>query len=865
MENDTFWSWNFRPNKIFVYLYVFLFVFVDGIKSQAETTTTTMSATTVQGGMKASAIETISTIEKVRSGKCRQGSFYHADGLTRYFECCETEMSIFDCYQECPCFNGGYCDHSTKTCRCPVGRTGDYCGRDCDTGHYGIECVEMCTCGGDAMCESVNGLCSCPEGNNCIRCMVGLYGPTCIIPCMCGVGIHCDENGNCLQEGVPDDGSSKDVAVALGVILGFLILMIFLILVYLLWKNRRDKRKSDYIGLTSSGDIPFDIGTGRDSVDLVESPLQAPRNLTGLMKYLNDRGQAQEGYVRQTSSMGNRELPNIPEADTSESIFLASDGTRQPVVEPISPTLTSGPSFDIPDSDIHQSCDWAVEAPPQDAPLQSGTTNKITPAPTTINNQITAPYIVINYSHEAGSNHETPVSSPSGSSLSIHSSHAGDHHLSSSNTLPVRRPFRSMSSPGSVFYKTNNADYDQLDRTLRKTSFTSGASSACESGSENSYDKLRTKQHRKMKKSSLKRKRHSLDKLAVKSRTEETDTESDQTPPMPSKPLRNFARIPLGKNLGSSSGSSPGSSDQQSMAHKGSPIKPPLSFPATDDAEKAHPYMVTSLKDCKPSNDGNNGGMNRKFEDVGYAKPVEKHKRDEAKKPLNHDYFVLSIKNDSSETSEDDSNDKEVASKEETLRNRTDDYEKPMVELQKPSQVSKDESASSEEEGTLDQRIPILQDHKEHSTKNGHARPRVDDYETPIEYLKREKEPDEYEQQMVELPKPPAVSKNDSASNSEGETMDQRTPMLQDKGYLTKNEEARPRVDDYETPMEFLRKETERRPDLAGIGDDEVESKARREVDMNKDQFKTTASSQHEQLDDCATPMNELMKPPHTE
>ena len=75
-----------------------------------------------------------------------------------------TFMYTLSC-TECPCFDGGYCDHKWKKCRCPPGRTGEYCQSRCNPGFYGIECVQLCTCAETASCDDVNGLCSCPEEN----------------------------------------------------------------------------------------------------------------------------------------------------------------------------------------------------------------------------------------------------------------------------------------------------------------------------------------------------------------------------------------------------------------------------------------------------------------------------------------------------------------------------------------------------------------------------------------------------------------------------------------------------------------------------------------------------------------------------
>ncbi len=174
----------------------------------------------------------------------------------------------------------------------------------------------------------------------------------------------------------------------------------------------------------------FIFSAGRDSVDLLEAPIQAPRNLSGLMKYLNHRQQSQRGYGRQPSNVG-RELPNIPEVDTTEPIFLASDGTKQPVAEPISPTLHSEPSFDVPDPTAVESCELAIEKPADEVPSAPDTTDQTLPSPSatsevatppttsemqqvpaelpTVNQ--TTPHIVIDFSHEPGSNHGTPESS----------------------------------------------------------------------------------------------------------------------------------------------------------------------------------------------------------------------------------------------------------------------------------------------------------------------------------------------------------------------------------------------------------------------------------------------------------------------
>ncbi|XP_052762061.1 multiple epidermal growth factor-like domains protein 11 [Mya arenaria] len=70
------------------------------------------------------------------------------------------------------CQNNSTCDASTGKCNCSAapGWTGSFCGKECDTGSFGIDCQHTCTCSENQTCDQLTGRCTC---------MSGLIGPNC--------------------------------------------------------------------------------------------------------------------------------------------------------------------------------------------------------------------------------------------------------------------------------------------------------------------------------------------------------------------------------------------------------------------------------------------------------------------------------------------------------------------------------------------------------------------------------------------------------------------------------------------------------------------------------------------------------------
>ncbi|GFS27747.1 multiple epidermal growth factor-like domains 10, partial [Elysia marginata] len=95
---------------------------------------------------------------------------------------------------------------STHLFRCPAGKTGKQCDKDCGFGQYGVGCNKRCSayCKKDS-CHAVNG--SCKSGcihhrvmPLCTDCLSGWYGVNCSQLCSkyCG-DTGCDDvTGKCL-------------------------------------------------------------------------------------------------------------------------------------------------------------------------------------------------------------------------------------------------------------------------------------------------------------------------------------------------------------------------------------------------------------------------------------------------------------------------------------------------------------------------------------------------------------------------------------------------------------------------------------------------------------------------------------------
>ena len=337
------------------------------------------------------------------------------------------------------------------------------------------------------------------------------------------------------------------------------------------------------------------------------------------MRYLSNN----PAYLRQTSGLGNRDLPSIPEGH--QRTFLAADGSEHPAfeLEPISPSTDSTQSFDLP------ACTATITVLPDDSVVPDGAKSDADgapierpPPPPTLDHAdnmtpILGPHIIINSSGMPRSQHGTPASSPSSSIRSNRSAYDAVQ-------LPLTRPNRSASSPA-PYYLYPSDDYDRLDRS-RTRSLASGTSSAGESANESRQQHQRRRRRSNTSRSSLNKKRHSIDRLATVSRTDESDTELDDSAPM--LPDRNPPDVPTKYPLPSSESISsedpmlelnhdnqepkvdpransgyisvpsfPGFARSSSPSRKSrSPQQHLSTDPVTED-----PYMVTNLADWQPT------------------------------------------------------------------------------------------------------------------------------------------------------------------------------------------------------------------------------------------------------------------------
>ncbi|KAL3185668.1 hypothetical protein MRX96_028576 [Rhipicephalus microplus] len=101
----------------------------------------------------------------------------------------------------CNCQNGGVCNSTDGSCRCPPGVTGRRCEKECPPGTYGPGCSSNCSCS-HGHCDSKTGACLCSpgfRGSRCDKeCSNGAYGPGCSLKCECQNNASCDSvTGTC--------------------------------------------------------------------------------------------------------------------------------------------------------------------------------------------------------------------------------------------------------------------------------------------------------------------------------------------------------------------------------------------------------------------------------------------------------------------------------------------------------------------------------------------------------------------------------------------------------------------------------------------------------------------------------------------
>ena len=220
------------------------------------------------------------------NGKCDSGP--NATGTCT----CRTGYFGFDCSQPCDC-NTGECNDGASSdgnCTCKSGTYGSSCSKaclcnggkchdgisgsgncTCNDGTYGPSCSETCKCN---LLNAVNCNDGATGNGKCTECKPTFYGPLCHAQC------NCSPYGGTCNDGVSGDGAcsvcyplfigggSNCVFPTLGVVLGFLVLVIVAV-GFRYFQRFRKTRVQLHVAEENYGDLDLrHIETTRDNSQL---------------------------------------------------------------------------------------------------------------------------------------------------------------------------------------------------------------------------------------------------------------------------------------------------------------------------------------------------------------------------------------------------------------------------------------------------------------------------------------------------------------------------------------------------------------------------------------------------------------------
>ncbi|CAC5357943.1 Cell death abnormality protein 1 [Mytilus coruscus] len=148
------------------------------------------------------------------------------------------------CIYNCKCSRTSVCNSQTGKCTCDRGWTGEYCDHKCAFGFYGIGCVNRCSCSANHQCHHMTGDCHCEpgkQGSYCNEtCDAGKYGMACLKICSCS---NCNPvDGVCQQMHIDNDDKAT-VGMAVGIVVGILVLVGSLLLIIVLKRNKNSRAR----------------------------------------------------------------------------------------------------------------------------------------------------------------------------------------------------------------------------------------------------------------------------------------------------------------------------------------------------------------------------------------------------------------------------------------------------------------------------------------------------------------------------------------------------------------------------------------------------------------------------------------------